>query len=132
VRVALSRVEGVQSVRVSLEKAAAEIALRPGNRVTLPQLRRILRNNGFVPQEAHVTVVGTLVERAGKPALDVTHLGTVWMLAADPKQRDAYGAAAKLLAVRPAGTVEVVGTLEAPVGSGLEEIAVQAIKAGSQ
>jgi hypothetical protein len=121
-------VEGVQSVTVSLEKAAADIELGPGNRVTLPQLRQIIRNNGFVPKEAHVTVVGTLVGRGGKPALDVTHLGTVWMLAADTKQRDAYGAAGRLLALRPPGSVEVVGTVPAATGSGSEEIAVQGIR----
>ena len=131
-RVALSKVDGVQSVTVSLEKAAADIQLRPGNRVTLAQLRQIIRNNGFVPKEANVTVIGTLVERGGKPALDVAHLGTVWMLVADTKQRDAYGTAVKMLAVSPPASVEVVGTLPASVGSGPKEIAVQALRAVSQ
>jgi copper chaperone CopZ len=132
VRVALTKVDGVQSVTVSLEKAAADIQLRPGNRVTLAQLRQIIRDNGFVPKEANVTVIGTLVERGGKPALDVANLGMVWMLAADAKQRDAYAAAVRMLAVLPPGSVEVVGTLPASTGSGPEEIAVQAIRRVSQ
>ena len=52
---------------MSLERASAVIALRPGNRITLPQLRQIIKNNGFTAKEATVTVAGTVIERGGSP-----------------------------------------------------------------
>jgi hypothetical protein len=63
VRVAVQKLAGVESVNVSLERASAEIQLRPGNSITLEQLRRIIENNGFAAKEATVTVTGKLIER---------------------------------------------------------------------
>jgi copper chaperone CopZ len=90
VRVALLKVPGVESVDVSLERAIAAIRLRAGNSVTLAQIREIVKHNGFTAKDASVTVVGNLVERGGKPALDVGGTSMVMLLAPDPKQPDAY------------------------------------------
>jgi hypothetical protein len=38
---------GVESVNVSLEHASADLRLRAGDAITLPQLRSIIKNNGF-------------------------------------------------------------------------------------
>lgn len=92
VRVALLKVSGVESVDVSLERAMADIRLRSGNSVSLARIREIVKNNGFTAKEASVAVVGTLVERGGKPALEVAGTNTVMLLAPDPKQRDTYKA----------------------------------------
>ena len=43
-RVAIRKLPGVESVDVSLERGAAEIRLRSDNRVTVPQLRKIIRD----------------------------------------------------------------------------------------
>jgi hypothetical protein len=123
------KVEGVESVSVSLQRASAELQLRAGNRVGLEQLRQIVKNNGFVPKEASVTVVGTLVERGGKPALDVTHLGVVWLVAEDAKNRAAYATAVELAGGRQSASVEVTGEVRPAAGSTPETIALQSIRA---
>jgi hypothetical protein len=112
VRVNVERLKGVESVEVSLERATADIRLRAGNTVALSQIREVVKNNGFTAKEAVITVVGNLIERGGKPALNVTGTNTVMLLRADPKQPGAY---AGLAARDPAGastTLEVSGTVE--------------------
>ncbi len=81
--VAIRKLDGVDSVDVSLEKASADIRLKPGNAITLPQLRRIIRQSGYPTKDAHVEARGTIVERDGKPALDLKN-GSFLELAVKP------------------------------------------------
>ena len=113
-RVAVRKLPGVESVEVSLERAAAEIRLRPDNRLTVAQLRKIVRDNGFTAKEATVTAVGTLTERGGKPALSVTGTDAVWLLASGNRATQVYADAVQHLKSRPGAVVEAVGTLAAP------------------
>jgi len=83
VSVAIKKLDGVESVDVSLEKATADVRLGPGNTITLPQLRRIIRQSGYPTKDAHVEARGTLVERNGKPTLDLQN-GSFLELAARP------------------------------------------------
>jgi len=71
VSVAIKKVEGVESVDVSLNEGFADIKLRDGNQVTVDQVREIIRKNGFTPKESTVKVRGKVIERNGKPALEV-------------------------------------------------------------
>ena len=128
-RVALTKVEGVESVSVSLQRATADVQLRAGNRVTLAQIRQLVKDNGFVPREATVTVVGSLIERGGKPAVDVSNLGSVWLLVEDAKQGEAYATARRLLLSALPRPVEITGTVPAPAAaSAPEQLAVQAVR----
>jgi hypothetical protein len=68
---AIKKLDGVESVDVSLEKASADIRLKGGNTITLPQLRRIIREGGHPTKDARVEARGTFVERNGKPVLDL-------------------------------------------------------------
>jgi hypothetical protein len=129
VRVAVLKLDGIEGVEVSLKAGSAVVRLKPGNRVTLPQLRQIIKDNGFTAKDATVTAIGTLVERGGKPALDVSGLGAVTLLVPDPKQPEGYDAAAKLLAARHSGPVEVVGVVSAPADAATpQELKVQSVK----
>jgi copper chaperone CopZ len=83
VSVAIKKLDGVESADVSLEKATADIRLKPGNAITLPQLRRIIRQAGYPTKDAQVDARGTFVERGGKPALDLQN-GSFLELAASP------------------------------------------------
>ena len=83
--VAVKKLDGVESVDVSLEKSAADIRLKPGNAITLPQLRRIIRQAGYPTKDAHVDARGALVERNGTPALDLQN-GSFLELAAKPSK----------------------------------------------
>jgi copper chaperone CopZ len=127
VRVAVRKLEGVESVDVSLERGAATIALRPGNRITLPQLRQIIKNNGFTAKDATVTVIGTVVERGGKPALSVTGTDVVWLLAGS---NAAYADAMQRVRAPQTAPVEAAGTVAAPANESQPEVlVVQALKA---
>ena len=97
---------------MSLERATADIRLRAGNTVTLPQLRQIIKNNGFTSKDATVTVAGHLIERGGKPALDVTGTRIVMLIVPDPKQPDAYQRIQAQLRAKPGQTVELRGVVE--------------------
>jgi copper chaperone CopZ len=130
VRVAVRKLEGVESVEVSLERASADIRLRPANRVTMAQLRQIIKNNGFSAKDATVTAVGTLVERGGKPALNVTGIDAVWLLTSPgAESNSAHLDAAQRIKSRQSGSIEVVGIIAAPTKPNQpEELAVQVLK----
>ena len=69
--VAIKKLEGVASVDVSLEKASADIQLKPGNRVTIQQLRQTIKKNGYPTRDAEVTATGRIAVRNGVPVLDL-------------------------------------------------------------
>ena len=121
-RVAVQKLPGVESVNVSLERASAEIQLRPGNSITLEQLRRIIKNNGFTAKEATVTVVGKLIERGGQPALDVTGTNTVMLIVEDQKQPAIYKQVQDRLRSQPAGVVRLTGSVDS-----LDRLQVQTV-----
>jgi hypothetical protein len=55
----MQKVEGVQSARVGLKQGLTVLELKPDNKVTLVQLRTVIRNNGFVSREVQITARGT-------------------------------------------------------------------------
>jgi len=88
VSVAIKKLEGVESINVSLEKASADVRLKPGNAITLPQLRRIIRQAGYPTKDAQIEARGVLTERDGRPALDLQN-GSFLELASKPAVPDA-------------------------------------------
>ena len=56
----MQKVEGVQNVQVSLKEGLTVLELRDGNHVTLEQLRKVIKNNGFVSKEAEAVAKGTV------------------------------------------------------------------------
>ena len=125
-RVAVQKLSGVESVNVSLERASTDIQLRPGNSITLEQLRSIIKNNGFTAKDATVTVVGKLIERGGQPALEVTGTNTVMLIVADPKQPAMFKRVQDRLGAKPAPTIRLEGVVESRADSP-DRIAVQAV-----
>ena len=111
-RVAVQKLPGVESVNVSLERASTDIQLRPGNSITLEQLRSIIKNNGFTAKEATVTVVGKLIERGGQPALEVTGTNTVMLIVADPKQPAIFKQVQDRLRAKASDAVRITGMVE--------------------
>ena len=69
--VAVKKLEGVETVEVSLEKASAVITFKADNKITLPQLRRIIRSIGYPTKEAQIVARGSVIDRDGKPAIDL-------------------------------------------------------------
>jgi hypothetical protein len=56
----MEKVDGIQSVRVSLNDGVTILDLKPGNTVTLAKLRQIIKSNGFVSKEASVLARGSV------------------------------------------------------------------------
>ncbi len=70
----------MQDVKVSLNEGTAVIKLKEGNKVDVEQIRDIIRKNGFTPKDADVKVAGKVVERNGRPALEVNGPDVVYLL----------------------------------------------------
>ena len=54
----MRKVDGVDTVDISLKNGLTVLELRPGNRVTLAQLRTVIKNNGFVSKDAVIVAAG--------------------------------------------------------------------------
>ncbi|HEY7500834.1 MAG TPA: heavy metal-associated domain-containing protein [Vicinamibacterales bacterium] len=127
-RVAVRKVEGVESVEVSLEKASADIRLRPDNRVTLAALRQIVKSNGFNAKEASVTAVGTLSDRAGQIVLTVSGTDSTLLIARTKSRGAAYTNALDSLTTRPSVKMEAVGIVTASTNPNQpDEFAIESI-----
>ena len=86
----LQKLDGVRSVDLSLERAMADIRLKPGNSVTLAQLARIVRINGFNPKEATVMTLGEVRLIGGQITLDVTGTSAALPVVPDSKRPAVY------------------------------------------
>lgn len=73
----IRKLEGVESVEVSLEKGSIDIRLGADNKVTLPQLRRTIRSNGNETKAAQITGRGRIVGTDGKRVLDLLNGATM-------------------------------------------------------
>jgi copper chaperone CopZ len=71
VSVALDNLPGVDAVKVSLRKATADIQLDEGNKITLAQLRRVIRTSGYPTKDAQIVARGKIASAGGKPVLDL-------------------------------------------------------------
>ena len=109
VRVAVQKVDGVESVQLSLERAEADIRLKPENRVSLDQFRRIVKGNGFEPREAKVSVAGSVRSAGGKLTFDVPGTSAPLVIATDGSAQAVY----EQLESSAAGgaPVEITGTV---------------------
>lgn len=109
----MRKLEGVESVDVSLETASVEVTFKTDNTVTLPQLRRIIRSTGNETKDAQVSARGTIVDRDGKPVLDLMN-GSTMELETRPD-------------AAPGGVVEVTG-VSREQGKDTERLKVTGIK----
>ena len=71
-RVAMKKVDGVQTVRLSLNDGLTILDLKPGNAVTLAKLRQVIKNNGFVSKEAQIVARGSTSVDEGRPVFEVS------------------------------------------------------------
>ena len=59
--VAVKKVPGVETVKVSLTEGMAHIQLAAENKATLEQFRKAVREQGFTPKDARVVVSGDIL-----------------------------------------------------------------------
>jgi hypothetical protein len=96
----MKKVDGVQTVRVSLNDGLTILDLNPGNVVTLAKLRQLIKNNGFVPKEAQIVARGSTSLAEGQQVFEVSgtkeqvvlatpahQIGDDWHLSVDPPSK---------------------------------------------
>ena len=71
----MGKVAGVSAVKVSLNDGLTVLDFKPGNTVTIANLRQIIRNNGFVTKEARVIASGTMIANGDQLILEVAGSG---------------------------------------------------------
>ncbi len=82
-RVATEKLPGVTSAAVSLEKGLVVVQLTSDNQLTVSELRKAIRNQGFSPRGADIEVSGRLAEASGVLVLEVPGSGVRYSLRAD-------------------------------------------------
>ena len=107
-RVALEKVEGVESVSVTLKRGVAHLTLKKGNTVKLADLRRIVKEAGYSSRDATVAVVGTVHTGRQGPTLEVLGTREVFDLVAESGKSPAD------VERGVDRTVEITGTLPVP------------------
>lgn len=107
-RVALEKVEGIETVSVTLKRGVAHLTLKKGNTVSLADLRRIIKEAGYSSRDATIAVVG--IVHTGRQGLTLEVQGTreVFDLVAE------HGKPPADLERGVDRTVEITGTLPAP------------------
>ncbi len=87
--------------------------MKADNKITLEQVRRIIRSNGYPTKDAQITARGKIVERDGKPVLDLLN-GSFLGLAEKPKDA-------------PPDAVEITGVSRAD-DKNTEQLTISSIK----
>ena len=71
--VALEKIDGVDTVKVTLNDGKATLTLKPLNTVTLRQVRTVIEKNGFTPKAASIVAeADVIVGPGGQPQLRVS------------------------------------------------------------
>lgn len=110
---AIKKLEGVESVEVSLEKGSIDVRLKADNQVTLPLLRRTIRSNGNETKAAQIAGRGRIVDTDGKRLLDLLNGATMEV---EPGSNAA-----------PGGVVEITG-VSVESARGVERVKITEIK----
>lgn len=74
---ALQKMDGVAKVQLAAETGQVVVELKPGNKITLEQLRRVVRSNGYPTKEAEVTAHGRVVHASGTATFDLMNGSTL-------------------------------------------------------
>ena len=71
--VALQKIDGIDTVKVTLNDGKATLTLKPRNKVTLAQLRGVIEKKGFTPKSAAVVAEADVIAGpGGQPQLRVS------------------------------------------------------------
>ena len=85
--VSIQELEGVKSVKVSLNKGLVSIELKPGNTVTLSAVRQAIKNDAFTPKDAKVVAVGDLTADGRTLRFKILGTSEAFPVAARPDRR---------------------------------------------
>ena len=82
----MQKVDGVQSVKVSLNEGLTILDLKPGNSITMAKLRQVIKNGGYVSKEATIIARGVPTRVGNAPHFTVSGTNEDLALSAAPKQ----------------------------------------------
>ena len=85
--VALKKLDGVESADVSLNEGRVSVQFASENAVTINQLRRTIRDQGFSPKDAILTVSAVIEMRDGVLVAVVPGSGAAYTLTAEESIR---------------------------------------------
>ena len=118
--VALQKIDGVDTVKVTLNDGKATLTLKPRNKVTLAQVRSVIEKNGFTPKAAAVVAETDVIAGPdGQPQLRVSGTNETFPMAGgttDAVRRDLVKQVGKRVRVQgivppikenPAGPIDV-------------------------
>lgn len=71
-------------MNVSLKHGLVSITLKPGNTVTLEQVRKAIKDDAFTPKEARVVAVGELAPASGKLQFKIARTNEVFAVEPTP------------------------------------------------
>jgi hypothetical protein len=111
------KLPGVESAEVSLDKASADIRLKADNRITLPQLREVLKKNGYPTRDAQIEARGRIGDAAGKLVFDLLN-GSTMVLDRDPT----------VMPVHAEPQPVTITGVSHPDGKGAEKLTVAAVQ----
>lgn len=97
----LKKLEGLESVRVSLNDGKAYLALAPANTLTLKKIQEQVKSNGFSARNAVVTLSGTLTKSGNDFVLTLN--GETFQITSDTDS--------KIISALNPGEVKVRGTV---------------------
>lgn len=109
----MQKVEGVESVRVSLNDGLTVLDLKGGNTITLARLRKIIKDSGFVSKDIRAVASGSIEQRGGQPLLIVSGSGETLTLSAAPDAKNVFDEVFRRTQSGPWSDAEVAGTIEA-------------------
>ena len=82
----MQKVDGVQTVKVSLKDGLTILDLKPDNTVMLAKLRQVIKDNGFVAKEAQVIARGRLIAETPNATFEVSRTGERLTITGRPEQ----------------------------------------------
>jgi copper chaperone CopZ len=74
---AIKKLEGVESIELRPEKGTADIRLKADNKITLRDVRRIIKSTGYTPGDAEITARGRIAGAGGTASLDLLNGSTL-------------------------------------------------------
>ena len=131
-RVAVRKVDGVETADVSLERGVVDVRLRPGNQLTLARLRQLIKHNGFNPGDATVSVNGQLAQSETSPTLAVSGTDIILLLTSDPSHAAAFSEVAARLKARSLEPVTIEGVVNQNPGRQHDQLVVRALRGVSR
>ena len=74
---ALKKLDGVESIELLPDKGTAEIRLKVDNKITMRQVRGIVKSTGYTPGDAEITARGRITGAGATASLDLLNGSTL-------------------------------------------------------